>query len=402
MRGTEPADERAKPLREMWYYAMPSAALKPSALLPRLYLGEPLVFGRGADGVAFALRDLCPHRGIPLHYGKFDGGEIECAYHGWRFKPSGQCAAIPALPESHPHDVGRICVKAYSVREVQGNVWVFFGDNPEAAPEIPLLPDLDAERRPNLTYSVRVETRPDDALYNLVDPTHNPFVHVSWWWRRRGSTRAKEKFFVPSPYGFTMVPHRPSANYAPYKLLGGEVETQIIFRLPGIRIEHMAFGRHRLVTLNTITPISDNEIEESYAIYWTNRLFNLLKPIGPRDGRHICGAGWRGDSALQAQGAKYDPPTMLIDDADTQAKWYYRLKQEYARACAEQRPFVNPVQARVLRFRSLGAAGVSACERNGGAPPGSLVLRRPEPAAAARQNARQADARRAGAAGPRL
>jgi hypothetical protein len=43
---------------------------------------------------------------------------------------------------------------------------------------------------------------------------------------------------------------------------------------------------------------------------------------------------------------------MLIDDADTQAKWYYRLKQEYARACAEQRPFENPVPARVLRFRS--------------------------------------------------
>jgi hypothetical protein len=163
--------------------------------------------------------------------------------------------------------------------------------------------------------------------------------------------RAKEKAFVPSDYGFTMVPHKPSANYAPYKLLGGGVQTQIIFRLPGIRIEHMAFGKHRLVTLNTITPVSDNEIEESYAIYWTNPLFNLLKPLG----RAIVGAFAAQDGGamrMQAQGAKYDPPTMLIDDADTQAKWYYRLKQEYARACAEKRPFVNPVQARVLRFRS--------------------------------------------------
>jgi phenylpropionate dioxygenase-like ring-hydroxylating dioxygenase large terminal subunit len=353
MRGeSKTIDERAKPLREAWYYAMPSAALKPGALKARLYLGEPLVFGRAADGSAFALRDLCPHRGIPLHYGKFDGQEIECAYHGWRFKTSGQCAAIPALPESHPHDVGRICIQVYPVREVQGNVWVFFGDgDPEDAPQIPLLPDLDPERRPNLTYSVRVPTRPDDALYNLVDPTHNPFIHVSWWWRRRGSIRAKEKEFVPSDYGFTMVPHKPSTNYAPYKLLGGEVETQIIFRLPGIRIEHMAFGKHRLVTLNTITPVSDNEIEESYAIYWTNPLFNLLKPIG----KMMVGAFAAQDGGamrMQAQGAQHDPPTMLIDDADTQAKWYYRLKQEYARARAEQRPFVNPVPARVLRFRS--------------------------------------------------
>ena len=122
-------------------------------------------------------------------------------------------------------------------------------------------------------------------------------------------------------------------------------------RLPGIRIEHMAFGRHRLVTLNTITPIGDSEIEESYAIYWTHPLFNLLKPLG----RAIVGTFAAQDGGAlrrQALGAKYDPPVMLIDDADTQAKWYYRLKQEYARACAEQRPFVNPVQARVLRFRS--------------------------------------------------
>jgi phenylpropionate dioxygenase-like ring-hydroxylating dioxygenase large terminal subunit len=351
MRGSNSDDARARPLREMWYYAMPSAALKPGALEPRIYLGEPLLFGRAADGTAFALRNLCPHRGMQLHHGRFACGEIECAYHGWRFAPSGQCTAIPALPDQHPHEVGRIRVQAYPVKEVQGNVWVFFGDDPDNAPQIPRLPDIAAAATPDLTYSVRVQARPDDALYNLVDPTHNPFIHVSWWWRRRGSARAKEKAFVPSDYGFTMVPHKPSANYAPYRLLGGAAQTQIIFRLPGIRIEHMAFGKHRLVTLNTVTPVGDNEIEESYAIYWTNRLFDLLKPLG----RVVVGAFAAQDGGamrMQAEGAKYDPPMMLIDDADTQAKWYYRLKQEYARACAEKRPFVNPVPARVLRFRS--------------------------------------------------
>jgi hypothetical protein len=42
----------------------------------------------------------------------------------------------------------------------------------------------------------------------------------------------------------------------------------------------------------------------------------------------------------------------LIDEADTQAKWYYRLKREYLRARAEGRPFVNPVEARTLEWRS--------------------------------------------------
>jgi hypothetical protein len=43
---------------------------------------------------------------------------------------------------------------------------------------------------------------------------------------------------------------------------------------------------------------------------------------------------------------------MLINDADTQAKWYYRLKQEYRRARGENRAFVNPVKGGVLRWRS--------------------------------------------------
>lgn len=343
--------DRAAPLREMWYYAMPGAAVRPGKLVARVYLGEPLLFGREADGTPFALRGLCPHRGIPLQYGRFTHGEIECPYHGWRFRPSGQCTAIPSLPKDHPHDVGRIRIKPYPVQEVQGNLWVFFGDDPGTAPEIPLLPDLDAARTPNLTYSVRVAVRPDDALFNLVDPTHNPFIHVSWWWRRRGSIREKAKAFVPSPYGFTMAPHRPSGNYAPYRLFGSEVRTQIIFRLPGVRIEHVAFGKHRFVTLNTITPIGDEEIEESYAIYWTSPLLHLLKPAGHWIVRTFA-AQDGGAMRLQARGARYSPRTMLIDDADTQAKWYYRLKQEYARARADKRPFVNPVEARVLRFRS--------------------------------------------------
>jgi hypothetical protein len=43
---------------------------------------------------------------------------------------------------------------------------------------------------------------------------------------------------------------------------------------------------------------------------------------------------------------------MLIDDADTQAKWFQRIKREWLRALAEDRPFENPVKARKLRWHS--------------------------------------------------
>jgi hypothetical protein len=55
---------------------------------------------------------------------------------------------------------------------------------------------------------------------------------------------------------------------------------------------------------------------------------------------------------MQQKGLRHDPPLMLINDADTQARWYLRLKAEYQRARAENRDFVNPVKDRVLRWRS--------------------------------------------------
>ena len=72
-------------------------------------------------------------------------------------------------------------------------------------------------------------------------------------------------------------------------------------------------------------------------------LLRGLRTFGNQDSRALI---------AQSKSLRYGPPMMLIDDADTQTKWYHRLKQEYARACTEKRPFVNPVQPRVLRFRS--------------------------------------------------
>ena len=56
--------------------------------------------------------------------------------------------------------------------------------------------------------------------------------------------------------------------------------------------------------------------------------------------------------ARQQKGLRFDPVLSLIDDADTQARWYFQLKREYRRARAEGRPFENPVKTRILRWKS--------------------------------------------------
>ncbi len=176
----------AAPLREMWYFALPAAALARGRVRPKTLLGEPLLLGRSSAGTAFALRDICPHRGIPLRYGRFDGQEVECCYHGWRFAPSGQCTAIPSLTQSQELDIGRIRVKSYPVTERQGVIWVYMGEAPAGAPPVADLPDI-GERGPDLIESLAFPCTIDHAVVGLMDPAHGPFVHRAWWWRSGGS-----------------------------------------------------------------------------------------------------------------------------------------------------------------------------------------------------------------------
>ena len=343
-------DDPAAPLREAWYYAVPSRRLRPRAMLTKVMLGEPILIGRDAAGEVFALRDLCPHRGMPLNAGRFDGREIECCYHGWRFDTSGHCTLIPSLVPGQAFAPDRIRVRSYPAREVQGNIWVFFGEDPAAAPEIPLLEGFDG-RAPDLVESVKFAAAIDHAVIGLMDPAHGPFVHRAWWWRSRRSIQQKAKAFAPSPFGFTMSRHTPSQNSRAYRLLGGAPETKIVFRLPSVRVEHISAGRHRLCNLTAITPVDDRETEVNHCIYWTSPWLSALKPFLRRYVRAFLHQD-RDIMERQQQGLRYHPPLTLIDDADTQAKWYYRLKREYRRARADGRPFRNPIEPRTLEWRS--------------------------------------------------
>ena len=69
-------------LHGFWYRALPSDRVSRHKIQKTLLLGIPLAIGRDKSGHAFALRDSCPHRGIPLSDGKFDGGQIECCTTG--------------------------------------------------------------------------------------------------------------------------------------------------------------------------------------------------------------------------------------------------------------------------------------------------------------------------------
>ncbi len=337
-------------LRDLWYLALPGRGLRRGRVTAKILLGEPLLIGRDKAGAPFALRNICPHRGMPLSYGRFDGCEVECSYHGWRFGTDGACTAIPSLVADQHFNVDRVRVQSYPCREVQGNIWVYFGTDTGTLPEVPVVPDV-GERQYQIAQSMIFPCDIDHAVVGLMDPAHGPFVHRSWWWRSQHSMHEKQKRFEPAPLGFRMVSHRPSSNSRAYRVLGGAPETEISFQLPGVRIEHVRAGRHVYCSLTAVTPLRPGETEVHHIIYWTMPWLSAFRPIVrlfaraflKQDGRVV---------AQQQDGLAYHPTLMFINDADTQAKWYYRLKKAYTESKQQGRPFDNPVPSTVLRWRS--------------------------------------------------
>jgi phenylpropionate dioxygenase-like ring-hydroxylating dioxygenase large terminal subunit len=341
-------------LTEIWYFAALSADLPAGGLARYELLGEPVLLGRSPKGELFALRDICPHRAAPLSAGRFHvepGGResIECPYHGWRFGADGACAAIPSLVDEQGVDLGRIRVRRYRAAESQGLVFVWIGEGEPDQPP-PTFPGV-VGGAPKLVDRMEFDAHIDHAVVGLMDPAHGPYVHQQWWWRSKASQHEKAKAFEPREAGFAMVRHAPSKNSRAYAILGGEPLTEITFRLPGLRWEHVTVGKRQVLSLTCLTPVDDRRTRITQIIWSDHPAFWLLKPLIAAGARAFLRQD--GDMVnLQNQGLKYDPSLLWIDDADRQAKWYQQLKREWAASRREGRAFANPVQPATLRWRS--------------------------------------------------
>jgi phenylpropionate dioxygenase-like ring-hydroxylating dioxygenase large terminal subunit len=348
-------------LWDFWYPALESSEIRGCNLATATLLEVPLVLGRTSEGQAFAMRDSCPHRGIPLSDGRFDGKALECSYHGWKFDAcSGQCLEIPSLSSQDKLRVERIFAGHYPCEERDGYVWVYMSakslrNTPPPSPALALPVFSDKYKITRL--SCEIPSHVDQGIIGLMDPAHGPFVHQSWYWRSQGSIHEKQKNFEPIPYGFRMSKHEPSANSAPYKLLryfsGEATTTTIDFVLPNMRLEEIRSGHLWFSSRATVTPVRRDLSRIDFVAAWNLvRWMPLVVPIF----RVFAAKFLRQDQETmiqQAEGLKHDPRLMLIDDADRPAKWYFALKANLLESRSTGLPMVHPMDGPVtLRWRS--------------------------------------------------
>lgn len=347
---------KAELLRGFWYVALPGARLKPGEMAVRQMLGEHVLVGRSRDGAVFALDDMCPHRAMPLHHGSFDGETIACAYHHWRFNRDGQCVEIPSMVEGQQIDLGKIRCGRYACIERQGVIWVYFPRADEAPagasalpPEIPLFGD---EAKPKVHVELTFPCSIDHTAYGLMDPAHVAYVHTSRWFRAKSRVvKPKEKSFEPAGVGFRMKQHVIPPEQTLYKLLGRRVTADISYQLPGIRYEELHGDRHQVVGFTALTPI-DDEVTTFHQMFFASPAW--LKPLAPVVAyfSRIFLNQDRDIAVKQREGLLRAPKMMLINDANTQARWWMRLKDEWVAAGNEGRAFVNPLKPMTLRWKS--------------------------------------------------
>jgi nitrite reductase/ring-hydroxylating ferredoxin subunit len=163
-------------LRNYWYPVMWSRSLRHKAVRVQL-CGEAIMLIRDR-GRAFALRDECPHRGVPLSAGRQEFiGSWSCRYHGWTFDlETGVLKA--ALTDGPASPIcGKAKVQAYPVEERAGLVWVYVGEQPAPPAEA----DIPSEfLQPDTLAIGRISVQRGNwrfACENGFDDGHSMFLH---------------------------------------------------------------------------------------------------------------------------------------------------------------------------------------------------------------------------------
>jgi phenylpropionate dioxygenase-like ring-hydroxylating dioxygenase large terminal subunit len=249
-------------LPRQWFVVATSAELRQKPIA-RTLQGIPLVLFRDAEGQAGALIDRCPHRNVPLSAGEVVRGQLQCAYHGWRFDRVGACRHIPSL-------VGEAEARArhaqsYPTIEQDGFVWVYSTPRAEIEGFPTTQPYRFAMATANGYTQVRQMVEAPGTLHatieNALDVPHTAFLHRGLFRSKsRGIeikvkvTRSKDRVVAeyigePRPPGVVGRLLSPS---------GGTVSHFDRFILPSIAEVEYAIGEeNHIFVASAMTPVTD-------------------------------------------------------------------------------------------------------------------------------------------------
>ncbi len=124
-------------LSQHWY---PVARIEDVSTQPQqvTLLDVKMALYKTESGDIHLVRDICPHRGVPLTKGWVEGEEIVCPYHGLRYNAAGQCTKIPAQPELIKIS-DRFRLSKFPVVQKYGLIWTSIQNHDVESAHFPVL-----------------------------------------------------------------------------------------------------------------------------------------------------------------------------------------------------------------------------------------------------------------------
>lgn len=118
----------------------------------------------------------CPHRGVDLAFGRYEGDGVRCPFHGWKFAADGTCLETPGEPMGSTL-CKRVKQRSYPLVEKAGILWAWLG--PANQPPTPF-PEYDCFKAPS-THSFAFKGLWHgnwlQCLEVGIDPVHASFLH---------------------------------------------------------------------------------------------------------------------------------------------------------------------------------------------------------------------------------
>jgi phenylpropionate dioxygenase-like ring-hydroxylating dioxygenase large terminal subunit len=312
-----------------WLIAARSEQVTSKKVYKRKLMKREIVLFRNKQGEVAALKDQCPHKGLPLSQGHMHKGNIVCGYHGWAFDTTGQCVQAPCLNANETCPNAK--AESYTIKEQDGWIWLFWGNDEKVLAEGP--PHFPREEKLKWFEVERtIKAQPHFILENSFDCTHACFVHNTFF--RNGPQQIAHAEVRETDYGLRVETREEDGRkvrvtkYLPWK--GKEVFHTDEYFKPFTACVNYYFGmmHHRIVL--TASP----EDEETTRVYTrtgidagpftipTAALLKLLTPyIIQEDVNAIEGQA----RSYAEMGGKYGQ----MKDADVPAIWMFGIYRRF-------------------------------------------------------------------------
>jgi phenylpropionate dioxygenase-like ring-hydroxylating dioxygenase large terminal subunit len=340
--GSDPASDPRREIPELgfrnyWYPVASARKVRKRKPLRVTILGDELCVFHGQSGIA-VISNWCPHRGASIaggmcHY----EGTVSCPFHGWTFNEKGECVAVLSEgPGELTNIPGKVAVRSYPTRVIQGIVFAWMGDREPVPAEDDLPPELfdgsmvqhDATIW-NANWRVSLENLSDNHTNyihrNAIQVLLQPFMKVSY--------RGAKTYYEGGGAGLTFYSDGKERE-RPYREYFPEVD--------GYWPKH----RYRMAWVPLFRP---------KPIRWLWRMGDGYPPKGTYHPNHEWNGGphMPGQQRISGGSTMYTRWCVPIDKNTTKLfyMWACRPRNRVARAWERIK---YPLNQKLLRHRNLG------------------------------------------------